>query len=121
MNIYDKIKDKKVYSKVLEEAVLNGTFNEKYLDSYLDIKYIDGKTNVKDINNLLSIGYSSSDINTFYEKIPNSINVIIDNDYDKEIANYLKLKYFKEDNLDRYIKYWKIILIDCLLYMILVQ
>lgn len=105
MNIYDKIKDKKVYSKVLEEAVLNGTFNEKYLDSYLDIKYIDGKTNVKDINNLLSIGYSSSDINTFYEKIPNSINVIIDNDYDKEIANYLKLKYFKEDNLDRYIKY----------------
>ena len=49
--------------------------------------------------------YKNKDINTFYEKVPKSIDVITSNKYDKNIINYISLDYFKEENLDRYIKY----------------
>lgn len=104
-NTYEKLKTKKKYSKTLEEAVLENTFIESYFDYYLEIDYIDGKTSTKDINKLLELGYTPKEINTFYNKTPNSINVIIENNYDKDITNYLTLDYFEEENLDRYIKY----------------
>ena len=49
--------------------------------------------------------YKSDEINLFYEKLPDNINVITSNEYDKNITNYLTLSYFNIDNLDRYIKY----------------
>ena len=33
----------------------------------------------------------SNEINTFYEKVPSSINVITSNDYNKDITNYSKI------------------------------
>ena len=54
---------------------------------------------------MLSLGYKSKEINVFYENIPDSISVIINNRYNSNITNYLNLNYFIEDNLDRYIKY----------------
>lgn len=104
-NIYEKLKEKKVYSKTLEEAVLDNAFQEEYFDDYLEINYIEEKTSTKEVNNLLNLGYTSSEINTFYEKIASSIEVITSNSYDDNIINYLTLDYFKEENLDRYIKY----------------
>ncbi len=104
-NTYEKLKEKKTYSKVLEESVLNDVFNEEYFNEYLEITYIENTTSVEDISILLDLGYSSSEINTFYEKVPNSISIITTNDYNENIVNYLSLNYFKEENLDRYIKY----------------
>ena len=104
-NIIDIIRENKKYSKVLEEAILNNNFNKEYLLDYLNINYIEEDNYINNINKLLVLGYNSNDINTFYEKLPNSINIIIDNVYDKDIVNYLNLSYFKEDYLDRYIKY----------------
>lgn len=104
-NIYDKLKERKEYSKVLEYSVLENVFNEKYFDTYFEINYIDEVSSVQDINTLLDLGYTSNEINTFYEKVPNSINVITSNDYNKNITNYITLEYFNEENLDRYIKY----------------
>ena len=104
-NIIDIIRENKKYSKVLEEAILNNNFNKEYLLDYLNINYIEEDNYIDNINKLLVLGYNSNDINTFYEKLPSSINIIIDNEYDKDIVNYLKLDYFKEDYLDRYIKY----------------
>ena len=104
-NVYEKLKEKKTYSKVLEESVLNDVFNEEYFDEYFDITYIEETTFSENINILLELGYTSSEINTFYEKVPDSINVITSNNYNKNIINYLGLDYFKEENLDRYIKY----------------
>lgn len=104
-NVYEKIKEKKTYSKVLEESVLNDVFNEEYFDEYFEINYIEEITFSEDINILLELGYNSKEINTFYEKVPNSINIIISNDYNENVINYLDLDYFKEENLDRYIKY----------------
>lgn len=105
-NIYEKIQEKKKYSKTLEMAVLNNNFNEKYLDEYLEINYVENDSNfIDDINKLLSLGYKSKEINTFYETIPNSISVIINNNYNANITNYIGLNYFIEDNLERYINY----------------
>ena len=103
--IYNKLKEKKEYSKVLEYSVLENVFNEEYFDTYFEINYIEEVSSVKDINILLDLGYTSNEINTFYEKIPNSINVIVENTYNKDITNYITLEYFNEENLDRYIKY----------------
>ena len=103
-DIVDIIRDNK-YSKTLDEVIINDKFNKEYLNDYLDIKYVDKEDFIDNINSLLELGYSSKDINVFYDKISNSIDVITDNVYDKDIVNYVKLDYFIEDNLDRYIKY----------------
>ena len=104
-NVYDKVKEKKLYSKVLEEAVLQNIFNEEYFDEYFEITYVEEETSTEDINILLELGYKAEEINVFYEKVPDSISVITSNDYNANIINYLDLDYFKEENLDRYIKY----------------
>lgn len=104
-NVYDKVKEKKLYSKTLEESVLQNEFNEEYFDEYFEITYVEEETSTEDINILLELGYKAEEINIFYEKVPNSISVITSNDYNANIINYLDLDYFKEENLDRYIKY----------------
>lgn len=104
-NLYEQIKDKKIYSKTLEEAINQNSFNKEYFLEYLDIKYIDDKDFISNINKLLNLGYSSKDINAIYEKIPDSVNIIIDSKYNKDIINIMNLSYFKIDNLKRYLDY----------------
>lgn len=105
-NIIDIIRENKKYSKTLEEAIINDNFDKEYLLDYLNINYIENNGSfIDDVNKLLKLGYNANDINTFYEKLPSSINIITDNEYDKDIVNYIKLDYFKEEYLDRYIKY----------------
>lgn len=104
-NLYEKIKETKKYSKTLETAILENKFNKDYFGEYLNIIYVENKDFIDEVNNLLSLGYKSDEINLFYEKLPDNINVITSNEYDKNITNYLTLSYFNIDNLDRYIKY----------------
>lgn len=104
-DLYEQIKDKKIYSKTLEEAINQNSFNKEYFLEYLDIKYIDDKDFISNINKLLNLGYSSKDINAIYNKIPDSVNIIIDSKYNKDIINIMNLSYFKIDNLKRYLDY----------------
>lgn len=104
-DLYEQIKDKKIYSKTLEEAINQNSFNKEYFLEYLDIKYIDDKDFISNINKLLNLGYSSKDINAIYNKIPDSVNIIIDSKYNKDIINIINLSYFKIDNLKRYLDY----------------
>ena len=104
-NLYEQIKDKKIYSKTLEEAINQNNFNKEYFLEYINIKYIEDKEFINNINKLLNIGYNSNDINTIYNKIPNSINIINDSKYNKDITSIISLSYFKEDNLKRYLDY----------------
>lgn len=104
-NYYEKIKETKKYSKTLETAVIENNYKKEYFDEYLDINYVEENNFINNINKLLDLGYKNKDINTFYEKLPKSIDVITSNKYDKNIINYISLDYFKEENLDRYIKY----------------
>ena len=87
-DLYEQIKDKKIYSKTLEEAINQNSFNKEYFLEYLDIKYIDKDDFINNINKLLSLGYSSKDINAIYDKISDSVNIIIDSKY-KHIAYLL--------------------------------
>lgn len=104
-DLYEQIKDKKIYSKTLEEAINQNSFNKEYFLEYLDIKYIDDEDFISNINKLLNLGYSSKDINAIYNKIPDSVNIIIDSKYNKDIINIMNLSYFKIDNLKRYLDY----------------
>lgn len=104
-NLYEKIKETKKYSKTLEVAIIENNFNKEYFDEYLNIDYVEENSFIDNINKLLNLGYKNKDINAFYKKIPKSINVILSNKYDQNIINYISLNYFKEENLDRYIKY----------------
>ena len=104
-NYYEKIKETKKYSKTLETAVIENNYKKEYFDEYLDINYVEENNFINNINKLLDLGYKNKDINTFYEKVPKSIDVITSNKYDKNIINYISLDYVKEENLDRYIKY----------------
>lgn len=104
-DLYEQIKEKNIYSKTLEEAINQNSFNKEYFLEYLDIKYIDDKDFISNINKLLNLGYSSKDINTIYEKIPNSVSIISTSKYNKDIINIMNLSYFKIDNLKRYLDY----------------
>lgn len=104
-NIYNQIKNHD-YSQTLETILNTDYYNEKYIKEYLDIKYLENDTFLKNITSLLDKGYNSSEINSIYNKLsPESINIILNNGYIKDIANILSTAYFREDNLERYIKY----------------
>ena len=92
-NYYEKIKETKKYSKTLETAVIENNYKKEYFDEYLDINYVEENNFINNINKLLDLGYKNKDINTFYEKVPKSIDVITSNKYDKNIINYRYIKY----------------------------
>ena len=96
----------KKYSETLENIINTKYFNPKYLSDYINITYHDNDTFLKDINSLLTLGYSYTEINNIYNKLStDSINIIINNTYIKDLNTIINLSYFKEDNLDRYLKY----------------
>lgn len=96
----------KKYSETLENIINTEYFNPKYLSDYINIAYHDNDTFLKDINSLLTLGYSYTEINNIYNKLStDSINIIINNTYIKDLNTIINLSYFKEDNLDRYLKY----------------
>lgn len=107
LNIYDNIK-KHDYSDTLEKIITSEYYNPKYLDNYMNINYCDQDNFFENINKLLSLGYTSNDINIIYNKLSNeSVSLLIKNNYLKDIINILNLTYFHEDKLDRYLTYNK--------------
>jgi len=98
----------KGYSKTLEEIINTNYYDDKYLDEYLNITYQEDSKFLENINLLLNLGYNYNDINTFYNNLDYDIIVKITNlDYDSDLSNYIKLEYFKESNLQRYINFKK--------------
>lgn len=94
------------YSETLDEAIKQDKFNPKFLDIYYNINYQDLDNFIDLVNNLATIGYNASDINAIFANInPSNINIIINNTYDTYLGEYIKLDYFNEKKLDRYIKF----------------
>lgn len=104
-NIYDYVIDKKKYSKTLEVAITSNKFDKKYLDEYLNVNYVEDNDFIDNVNTLLNIGYNSNEINTIYENVKDSVDIITSKKYNKELVNYFKLDYFNENNLERYMDY----------------
>ena len=106
-NIFNQIKEHK-YSKTLEVILNTEHYNEKYIKDYLDIKYIEDESFLKNTSSLLDIGYNSNDINNIYNELSEqSINILLNNGYIKDITNIISIDYFRENNLERYIKYYE--------------
>lgn len=106
-NIYNEIKEYE-YSQTLETIINTEYYNEKYLKDYLEITYINNDNFLKNTSLLLDKGYSSTDINNIFNKLTNeSINILIENNYIKDITNIISINYFHENNLERYIKYYE--------------
>lgn len=106
LNIVDKIIDKE-YSKTLEKIINTEYFDSKYIDEYININYKEEDNFIEQIYKLLNIGYKSNDINTIYNKLKtDNIELITSNNYIKDLTNMLNLTYFKNNNLERYIKYY---------------
>lgn len=96
----------KNYSKTLENIINTEYFNPKYINDYLNINYHDSKNFLSNINSLLTLGYSYTEINNIYDKLSTeSINIIINNTYIKDLNTIINISYFKENNLERYLKY----------------
>lgn len=107
LNVYDDIK-KHDYSKTLEKIITSEYYNPKYVKDYLDILYQDRSNFLENINKLLSLGYNTSEINAIYDNLTDdSITLLTNNNYLKDINNVINLSYFHEDNLERYLKYSK--------------
>lgn len=96
------------YSNTLESAISSNSYIDKYLTDYLHIKYKDDKDFISDINSLLEVGYNYNEINKIEDTLSSdSIAMVIDSEYNKQLFDYLGLSYFKEDNLERYFNYYK--------------
>ena len=93
-------------NKTLNAAFESDDYKEKYFDNYSKIKYVNHKNLIKNINKLLKIGYSNTDI-----------NMIVTHGTDKSVSEFTKRKkvryleeffmvdYAKLENYDRYVKY----------------
>ncbi len=96
------------YSNTLESAISSNSYIDKYLTDYLHIKYKDDKDFISDVNSLLEVGYNYNEINKIEDTLSSdSIAMVIDSEYNKQLFDYLGLSYFKEDNLERYFNYYK--------------
>lgn len=106
-NVYNQIKNYD-YSQTLETILNTEYYNQKYIKEYLEISYIENDNFLKNTSLLLEKGYSSTDINNIFNKLNDeSINILIENNYIKDITNIISINYFREDNLERYIKYYE--------------
>lgn len=94
----------KKYSKTLDKIIKTKYFDINNYTILIDIEYQTDENFLENINKLIKIGYNAKEINTIYDKT-NNINSILNNNYKENILDILNSDYYKEDNLERYLKY----------------
>lgn len=94
----------KKYSKTLDKIINTKHFNKKNINYYLEIDYQEKDKFLENINILIDKGYSKNEINTIYKKAEN-LELILNIDYNKNLETILTTPYYKEENLERYLKY----------------
>lgn len=91
-------------NKTLNAAFESEDFNEKYLDNYSKIKYVNHKDLIKNINNLLKVGYSNSDINLIITHGTNEdVTEFAKRNKVRYLEEFYSLDYAKIKNYDRYV------------------
>lgn len=102
--IMDNELEIKKYSKTLDKIINTKHFNKKNINCYLEIEYQEKDNFLENINILIDKGYNKNEINTIYKKTEN-IELILSSDYNKNLEKILTTPYYKEENLERYLKY----------------
>lgn len=96
-----------IYSKTLEVALDKNKFKKEYLKYYVVLKYKDNNNYIDEINTLFDLSYKIKDVQILYDSLSKeNIKIIIKkNKYYKNLIDIINNKYFKTDNLERYINY----------------
>lgn len=106
-SLFSSIENKE-YSETLDKIINTIYFNKDLLNEYLNIFYIDRENFLNNINILLKKGYKGQEINTLFQKLSqNSINILLQGEDLSNIITMIEISYFKENNLQRYIFFYK--------------
>ena len=95
---------KRPYSKTLSVMINSKYFNINNLNDYYVINYVEDSNLSKTVFSLLE-NYNGEEINKILKRDPSLREYIIKNNI-KDINNYLEYDYFKDNNVDRYIKFF---------------
>ena len=95
---------KNPYSKTISVMINSDYFNINNLNDYYAIDYKETDNFSKNVYTLLN-DYNGESINKIIKRDPSLAEYVIKNNI-KDIDNYLEYEFFKEKNVDRYIKYF---------------
>jgi len=104
-DLFDEVIDKE-YSQMLDNSIRHNDFDITKFDSYMIIDYYDKKDFLITVNKLIDFKYSIDDINKINSVVSDEfINILLE-EYVYDIGKYLDIKYFKEENFERYKTYF---------------
>lgn len=93
-------------NKTLNEAFESEKIIEEYLDNYVKINYVEHKDLIDNINKLIKIGYSNSDINIILSHGDNeAVKRFTKREKVKYLEEFYLIDYAKLDYYDRYMNY----------------
>ena len=93
-------------NKTLNAAFESDKFIEDNMDHYVKIHYVNHEHFILNINKLLKIGYSDSDINLIFEHGDDAaVTRFTKRDKIRYLEEFFVVDYAKLDNYDRYVKY----------------
>ena len=95
------------YSQTLDMLVKTNNLNEKYINEYLKINYIEKDNFLKHINSYLELGYNGEEINNIFKLSKKNQDKILNNKKINNIQEYINIKNFDIDKIDRYTNYAK--------------
>ena len=93
-------------NKTLNKAFESNDYIEDNLDVYRKVKFVPHKHLIKNINKLIKIGYSISDMNIIFSHGDDqAVSRFTKREKVKYLEEFYTLPYAKIDNYDRYVKY----------------
>ncbi len=96
----------KEYNELTNLYYKSKDYQKDKKDEYMRITYLERDNFLPNINKLLDKGYSVDDINKIYSKLSDSFIEKLTKEYIFDIIKYIDIDYFKEENYDRYLKYF---------------
>lgn len=103
--VHEKVLLKK-YNKNIATIVSDKNYNDKNFDLYYEVDYLNNNNFVKNVNEFLSLGYSTKDINVINEKNDSVLNNYLLKNYVSHIDRWLKYSFFKSEYIERYLSYF---------------
>ncbi len=94
------------YSKTFDSVFNSDSYKEEYLNDYFKIEYYEYDEFNKYINNWLSLGYKTNDINVINKKNNSLLFDYTNQKFVSDLLKYLEYDFAKIDKLDRYISYF---------------
>ena len=102
---YEKVLERK-YNSDIVHIIDKKEFLEKNFDLYYEIDYIEEDYFLSVVNSLISIGYSTDDINIINKKNDAVLNEYLKNNYVSHIDRWIKYDFFKSEYMERYLKFF---------------